>query len=250
MKQPMLEIKDLWVEIEDKKILKGVNLSVEQGKSHVIFGPNGSGKSTLLGAIMGLPDIKITQGEISFRGELINDLEIDQRVKKGIGIGFQYPPTVEGVELKNLLEYIEEDGSKIESIAKDLKFEDDLKREVNQGFSGGERKRNEILQLLLQEPQLILLDEPDSGIDLGAMKLISKKINSLLQRDRNKENRENSGLIITHNGGILEQVEADYGHVMVEGVLSPHSNPEKIFEQVNERGYRDCYQCLLEDGEC
>lgn len=250
MTRQLLDIRDLRVEVEGQPILNGVDLTIAHGQTHVIFGPNGSGKSTLLRTIMGLPPNEIKQGEIRFEGEVINDLPIDRRVKMGLGLGFQHPPAIEGIQLRKLLELIAGGEDQIKDKATALEFADYLSRNVNQGFSGGERKKNEVLQLLLQQPSLALFDEPDSGVDLETLKLMADQIGRLLNKGDGHQTPAGSGLIITHHGGILNHLEADYGHVMVEGVLSPSSDPVKILRQLQQRGYQDCYQCLLDQGEC
>ncbi|MEA1940405.1 MAG: ABC transporter ATP-binding protein [Candidatus Caldatribacteriota bacterium] len=244
MKKNLLEIKDLWVKAENKTILKGLNLSIAEGESHVIFGPNGLGKSTLLGSIIGFPRLKIIKGEILFKGKSLSDLPIYERVKRGMGIAFQHPPTVRGVKLGKLLEVINTSGEKIQGIAKELKLEEHLKRDTNQAFSGGEIKASEIMQLFLQKPELLLLDEPDSGVDVDNIKIISSYIQKLLQKDLPIVKRKKSAIIITHGGTILNYVNIDFGHVMIEGVLTPQANPYDIFDKIKRNGYRDCYECF------
>ncbi|NCC96971.1 MAG: ATP-binding cassette domain-containing protein, partial [Synergistales bacterium] len=162
----LLEVRDLCVEVGGQPVLKGVSLDVGEGEIHAIFGPNGSGKTTLLGSIMGLGKYEITCGSILFKGQDITGFSVDQRARLGIGMSFQRPPTIHGVRLRSLLELCEEDRSKIEALADDLNVSSFLDREVNAGLSGGELKRVELLQLLLQRPELVFLDEPESGVDL------------------------------------------------------------------------------------
>jgi len=244
MKKNLLEIKDLWVKAENKTILKGVNLSITEGESHVIFGPNGSGKSTLLGCIIGLPHLKVMKGEILFKGKSLSDIPIYERIKKGMGIAFQHPPVIRGVKLEKLLEVINTTGEKIQDIAKKLDLEENLKRDINRAFSGGETKSSEIMQLFLQKPDLVLLDEPDSGVDVDNVKIISSYIRKLLQKDLPILKRERSALIITHSGAILNYINIDSGHVMIEGTLTPRVNPYDIFDKIKKCGYRDCYKCF------
>jgi Fe-S cluster assembly ATP-binding protein len=171
----MLKIEDLYVEVAGKKILQGVNLHIKPGETHALFGPNGSGKSTLLGAIVGFRRYRITGGKIFFKGEDVTGLSVHERAQRGIGIAFQRPPVLRGVSMRDLLR-ISGQGKveNIEELAKPLNFLSFLERDVNVGFSGGEIKRSELLQLLTQDPDLVLLDEPESGVDLENIALIGQ----------------------------------------------------------------------------
>lgn len=249
MKKYLLEIKDLWVKTGGKMILKGVNLSINEGESHVIFGPNGSGKSTLLGVIIGLPHLKVIKGDILFKGKLMLDMPIYERARKGIGIGFQHSPVIRGVKLGKLLEAINTSKKEILDVAEEVNFKKHLERDINKGFSGGEMKVCEIMQLLLQKPDLALLDEPDSGVDVENIRLISKSIVKLLQKDLPIIKREKSAIIITHSGGILNYVNVDVGHVMIGGKLMSGANPYDIFDKIKECGYKDCYKCFSNGGK-
>lgn len=252
----MLRIEDLYVQVGDRTILKGVNLHIKPGETHVLFGPNGSGKSTLLGAIMGFSRYKITQGKIYFRGEDITHLSVHERAKRGIGIAFQRPPVLRGVNLRDLLLTSgKERGVNIEELASPLNMTDFLSRDVNYGFSGGEMKRSEMLQLLMQNPDLVLLDEPESGVDIENIALIGQAINQLLQKDgllgeersrwEMKKARRKAGLIITHTGYILDYVPADVGHVLYEGKLSCSGlNPRELLGCIHKLGYGECIRCL------
>ncbi|MDH7578105.1 MAG: ABC transporter ATP-binding protein [Bacillota bacterium] len=252
----MLKIEDLYVEVAGKKILQGVNLHIKPGETHALFGPNGSGKSTLLGAIVGFRRYRITGGKIFFKGEDVTGLSVHERAQRGIGIAFQRPPVLRGVSMRDLLR-ISGQGKveNIEELAKPLNFLSFLERDVNVGFSGGEIKRSELLQLLTQDPDLVLLDEPESGVDLENIALIGQAINQLLQKDsfhrrersrrEIKEARQKSGLIITHTGFILDYVPADVGHVLYEGKLSCSGlNPRELLGCIHELGYGECTRCL------
>lgn len=243
-KKYLLEIKNLWVKAEKKLILKEINLSISEGESHIIFGPNGSGKSTLLGAIMGLPNLKVIKGDIIFKGDSILGLPIYERARKGIGIGFQNPIAIRGVKLKKFLEIINTSQKEIQNVAKELNLKKLLQRDINREFSGGEKKTCEIMQLLLQKPDLALLDEPDSGIDVENIKIISKSIKRMLQKDLPLIKRRRSAIIITHSGNILDYVNMDAGYVMIDGKLVCGTNPCDIFDKIKERGYEDCYRCF------
>lgn len=252
----MLRIEDLYVQVGDRTILKGVNLHIKPGETHVLFGPNGSGKSTLLGAIMGFARYKITQGKIYFKGEDITHLSVHERAKRGIGIAFQRPPVLRGVNLRELLLISgKEREVNIEELASPLNMTDFLSRDVNYGFSGGEMKRSEMLQLLVQNPDLVLLDEPESGVDIENIALIGQSINQLLQKDgllgeersrwEMKKARRKAGLIITHTGYILDYVPADVGHVLYEGKLSCSGlNPRELLGCIHKLGYGECIRCL------
>ncbi len=243
--ETLLEIKDLWVEIEGKEVLKGINLSIPIGETHVIFGKNGSGKTSLLMTIMGFPAYKIKHGKIIFKGEDITELPPYERAKKGIGIMFQRPPTIKGVKLRDILKLCaKENNIKIEELAQAFGFEEFLDREVNKGFSGGEIKKSELFQLLIQNPDLVLLDEPESGVDVENMQFIGEMIKKLLQKDIHHKPRTKSGLIITHTGFILKYITADLGYVIIDGEIYCKGNPIEIFEGIQKYGYEGCKKCL------
>ena len=228
--------------IGDKTLLKDVSLHIEEGETRMLFGENGSGKTSLLMAIMGLGDYKVTSGRIMFKGEDITNLPTNERAQKGIGIMFQRPPTITGLKVKEMLEIIEKNGDDIEELARSLNFDEFLDRDLNAGFSGGEIKRAELLQLMAQDPDLVLLDEPESGVDLVNIDLIGNAIRKLLQKDVHK-NRRKSGLIITHSGYILDYVEADKGCVLVNETIWCTGNPHEILQGIRDRGYEGCLTC-------
>ena len=238
----LLEIEDLSVSIEDRELLKGVSLSIEEGETRMLFGENGSGKTSLIMAIMGLGNYKVTSGRIKFKGEDITHLPSDERARRGIGIMFQRPPTIRGLKVRQMLELIENDGQDAEELARRLNFEQFLERDLNAGFSGGEIKRAELLQLMAQDPDLVLLDEPESGVDLVNIGLIGNAIKQLLQKDVHK-GRHKSGLIITHSGFILDYVEAARGCVLVNSTIWCTGNPHEILQGIRERGYEGCLTC-------
>lgn len=241
----MLEIKDLSVAIEDKQILHDINLCVPVGETHALFGPNGSGKTSLLMAIMGFPRYRILKGRICFDGKDITDLPVDERARLGIGMSFQRPPTVRGVTTRAILEASTEkhgDGKTLAEIVNSLNVEDLMDREVNHGFSGGEIKRSELLQLFAQSPRFVLLDEPESGVDLVNMALVGRITNRLLQKDL-RRTRSRAGLIITHTGHILDYVHASKGYVMVDGTLRSEGNPLDVLDCIKYRGYEECISC-------
>ena len=241
----MLKIKDLVVEVDGKEILKGVNLEIGEGEVHAIFGPNGSGKSTLLAAIMGLPPYKIKKGKVVFKGKMINKLPIWERAKLGIGLAFQNPPEI-NLKMKKLLEKIGKD--ELQEYVKKLKMEDYIERDINRGFSGGERKRAEILQIAAQKPDLLLLDEPESGVDMENIYIISKVINELLEKNKRIRERKKSAIIITHTGYILDFINARLAHVMIDGKIICSGPPKEVLKNIKENGYENCEKCRWNDG--
>jgi Fe-S cluster assembly ATP-binding protein len=238
----MLEVENLSVTIDDKPLLKDVSLHIEECETRMLFGENGSGKTSLLMAIMGLGDYKVTSGRIMFKGQDITHLPTNERAQMGIGVMFQRPPTITGLKVREMLEIIEKNGDDVEELARSLNFDEFLDRDLNAGFSGGEIKRAELLQLMAQDPDLILLDEPESGVDLVNIDLIGNAIRKLLEKDVHK-NRHKSGLIITHSGYILDYVEADKGCVLVNETIWCTGNPHEILEGIREHGYQGCLTC-------
>lgn len=243
----MLEIENLSVAIGDRQILHDVCLAVPKGETHALFGPNGSGKTTLLMAIMGFPRYRIIKGRIRLLGEDITDLPMDERARRGIGMSFQRPPAVRGVKTQDILRAtidVDQDSlpEDLQATAKELNLEGLLDREVNYGFSGGEIKRSELLQLFAQEPKLVMLDEPESGVDLVNMALVGRMTNHLLQKSL-RRTRNRSGLIITHTGHILDYVNAIKGYVMIEGTLLSEGNPLDVLDCIKRSGYEECISC-------
>ncbi|MBQ67241.1 MAG: Fe-S cluster assembly ATPase SufC [Marinovum sp.] len=245
----MLEIKNLHVSLEeeDKQILKGVDLKVEAGKVHAIMGPNGSGKSTLSYVLSGKSGYQVTDGSVMLRGEEILDFEPEERAAAGLFLAFQYPVEIPGVGNMTFLRTAlnsqrkmrgEAEMSAAEFLrvvrekAKSLKIDAEmLKRPVNVGFSGGEKKRNEILQMALLEPKMCILDETDSGLDVDAMKLVARGVNAL--RDENR-----GFLVITHYQRLLDHIAPDVVHIMADGKIVKTGGPELALE-VEANGYSD-----------
>lgn len=238
-----LEIKDLHVSIEDKEILKGVNLTINTDEIHAIMGPNGTGKSTLSSAIMGHPSYEVTKGEVLLDGVNILELEVDERAKAGLFLAMQYPSEITGVTnadfMRSAINAKREEGQEInlmqfiKKLDKNMDFldidKDMAQRYLNEGFSGGEKKRNEILQLMMLEPKFAILDEIDSGLDIDALKVVSKGINQM--------RGENFGaLMITHYQRLLIYITPDKVHVMYAGKVVKSGGPE-LAKRLEEEGY-------------
>ena len=243
----MLEIKQLSVAVGGKEILHDVTIVIKNGETHVLFGPNGSGKTTLLMAIMGFPRYQVTRGNIIFKGKDITKLPLDERARLGIGVSFQRPPVVRGVKTRDMLvACLKERGNEesIRQIAEKADLADFLDREINYGFSGGETKRSEMMQLLAQKPELALLDEPESGVDLVNIALIGELINKLLEKDCPIRKRKCMGLLITHTGHILDYVNARTGYVMLDGGIVCEGDPHEILATIKEKGYEECAKCV------
>jgi Fe-S cluster assembly ATP-binding protein len=244
----MIEIKNLTISVEEKKILNGVNLTIEDGETVVLFGPNGSGKTSLLKTIMGMPQYKVESGIIIYRGNEITARSLDERARLGIGMVYQNPPAVRGVRLREILRIcMEKNGTykeeRISEAAEKLNLTDFLDRDINLGFSGGELKRSELLQLFAQNPEFVMLDEPDSGVDLVNINLVGIVINELLEKDKRKDRRIKAGLIITHAGYILDYVNADRAYVMLDGSVTCSGNPRDVLEDIRTKGFKGCMQC-------
>lgn len=246
----LLEINDLAVEVNGKQVLEDIELRIGEGETHVLLGPNGSGKSTLFMSILGFPKYKVTNGEIIFKGEDITNLNTTERVKKGIGVSFQNPPAIRGVKLMDLLKV--ESGQPIEDelspemmeLSYKMKLDERfLERDVNLGFSGGEVKRSEILQLLAQKPDFIMFDEPDSGVDIENVVLLAEQINILLDKHKKTGLRQKSGLLITHLGYILNFVNADTANVLMDGRIACSGSPAEIMEDIRKEGFKGCVEC-------
>ncbi|MEW6570121.1 MAG: ABC transporter ATP-binding protein [Nitrospirota bacterium] len=240
----MLKTVDLWVTVSEKYVLKGVNFSLNYGETNILFGPNGAGKTSFMLTLMGFPRYKVEQGRIYFKGEDITEKDIYERAHMGIGVSFQRPPTVRGVTLRKVIDIISTEASSkenVESIEK-LRLSEHLDRGLNDGFSGGEMKRSELLQLMVQRPDLVLIDEPESGVDIENIALVGEAINSLLGKDRVKDPKRGA-VIITHTGYILDFVNVDKGYIIFDGHLVCGGNPRDILSEVKRHGYRRCAEC-------
>ena len=236
-----LEIQNLHVRIEEREILRGLDLTVRKGETHALMGPNGSGKSTLANTIMGNPNYEVTEGKIVFNGEDLTEADPDERARAGLFMAFQYPATIPGVSVANFLrmavnakreepikvkEFGAMLGENMELLRIDRAF---TSRYLNEGFSGGEKKRAEILQLAMLKPEIAVLDETDSGLDVDALRIVSEGVNAL-------RGPEMGSLIITHYTRILEYVKPEFVHIMLDGRIVREGGPE-LADKLDEQGY-------------
>jgi len=241
----MLKVKNLHASVEGKSILKGINLEIKPGEVHAIMGPNGSGKSTLASVIAGKEEYEVTEGEICFEGEDINELAAEERAHKGVFLSFQYPVEIPGVSVTNFMKTAINETRKARGLedmpAKDMlklirekselleidrKF---LSRSLNEGFSGGEKKRNEIFQMAMLEPKLAILDETDSGLDIDALRIVANGVNKLKSKD-------NAVLVITHYQRLLDYIVPDFVHVLYDGKIVK-SGRKELAHKLEEKGY-------------
>jgi len=241
----MLHIKNVHASVEDKDILNGINLEVKAGEVHAIMGPNGSGKSTLASVIAGKEEFELTKGEITLNGEDIREMDPEERAHKGIFLSFQYPVEIPGVSVTNFIktainetrkakglddmpasEMLKMIKEKADLLEIDRKF---LSRSLNEGFSGGEKKRNEIFQMAMLEPKLAILDETDSGLDIDALKVVANGVNKLKSKD-------NAVIVITHYQRLLDYIVPDFVHVLMNGKIVKSGTKELAYE-LEEKGY-------------
>ena len=241
----MLQIKDVYASVEEKDILKGISLSVNAGEVHAIMGPNGAGKSTLASIIAGKEEFELTKGQITIDGEDITELDAEERAHKGIFLSFQYPIEIPGVSVTNFIktainenrkakglkdmpasEMLKKIKEKADLLEIDRKF---LSRSLNVGFSGGEKKRNEIFQMAMLEPKLAILDETDSGLDIDALKVVANGVNKL-------KNKDNAVIVITHYQRLLDYIVPDFVHVIMDGKIVKSGTKQLAYE-LEEKGY-------------
>jgi Fe-S cluster assembly ATP-binding protein len=236
-----LEIQNLHVRIEEREILRGLDLTVRKGETHALMGPNGSGKSTLANTIMGNPNYEVTEGRIVFNGEDVTEADPDERARAGLFMAFQYPATIPGVSVANFLRMAvnakRDDPIKVKEFGKLLGENMEIlkidraftSRYLNEGFSGGEKKRAEILQLAMLKPEIAVLDETDSGLDIDALRIVSDGVNAL-------RGPEMGSLIITHYTRILDYVKPEFVHIMLDGRIVREGGPE-LADQLEQTGY-------------
>jgi Fe-S cluster assembly ATP-binding protein len=245
----MLKIEDLTVEVNGKILLHDVNLEVKKGYTNVLFGPNGAGKTALMRTIMGFSEYKVVKGHILFKEEDITVMPVDERARLGLGIMMQRPPDMSGIKLRDLVRVASKGKKDPETLAAKLDMKRFLDRDVNVGFSGGEIKRSELLQLAAQDPSFYLLDEPESGVDLVSIEQVGETIKGLLDEGINCPGelceRGKSALIITHTGQILDYVRADRGYILCNGTVMCSGNPLKMLEEIKKKRYEECVKCRL-----
>jgi Fe-S cluster assembly ATP-binding protein len=246
----ILEIRDLHVEVDGQPLLYGINLAIPDGQVHALMGPNGSGKTSLMMTIMGFSAYKVTGGQIVFDGQDITGLNVTERARLGIAIAQQRPPTIRGVKLRNVLDYIvahdSATASDVTRLTRQARVEPFLDRDINAGLSGGEIKRAELVQLLATCPRFSMMDEPESGVDLDSLALVGSLTNQLFTRESCRPARRRAGLIVTHTGHILKYIEADRAHIMLGGQIGCSGNPHLMLETIGERGYEECVCCMRE----
>jgi len=238
----ILKLENLSVEVAGRTVLEDVNLEISRGEVHVLFGPNGSGKTSLIMAILGFSSYRVVSGKIWFNEIDITRMPINERVKLGIGVAFQNPPAIRGVKLGDIVRVFigsgMDAGQRQLELTKTLNLPSEfLSRDLNLGFSGGELKRSEILQVLAQKPCFVMLDEPDSGVDVENLGLVGKALDSFL--------KERSGLLITHLGYILRYVDADKAHVLFDKTIACSGKTTEILSHILNEGYKWCEKCPI-----
>jgi len=243
-----IKIKDLCVQVEGQELIHNLNLTIPAGEVHVLLGPNGCGKTTLIMTIMGFPAYEVTRGEIIFDGNDITGLDLTKRARLGISVAQQRPPTIIGVRLQDVLDYViakhPQRSEEIARLVNDFKMEPFLDRDLHASLSGGEIKRAELFQLFVTQPRLAMLDEPDSGIDVDALKLVGGMVNALLAKDPQRPAKRRTALIITHTNQILDYVPADKAHIMLAGQILCSGNPSIVINEIRQHGYDECVTCL------
>ncbi|HLN96933.1 MAG TPA: ATP-binding cassette domain-containing protein [Pyrinomonadaceae bacterium] len=240
----MLDLDQVDIAVDGRPILHDITLRIESGETHVLFGPNGSGKTSLLMAIMGLPRYQITSGTIRFQEQDIAGLSIDERARLGIGLLYQRPPTLRGLRLGELADICagKSQTAAVTEIAERLHLGHLLRRNVNDGFSGGELKKSELLQVMLRRPKLALIDEPDAGVDLDSLVLVGETIKRMLELP-STDGVVPAGLIITHTGYILSYLRPTASHVLFGGTLVAHAEGSKLLAEIQTYGYGKCPLC-------
>lgn len=243
----LLEVEDLHVRVNGKEILKGVNLRIPDGEVHALFGPNGSGKTTLMMTIMGFSGYEITRGDIRFAGESLLGKSLTERARLGMGIAQQRPPTIQGVSLQAMLDYTTENfkqnGHELDQLVGLSRMQGFLNRSINDGLSGGEIRRSEILQLITMNPRFAMMDEPDSGVDMEALQRVGNLAALVYTDYASQKKKRRSGLLITHTGQLLEYIQPDRAHVLIDGEIIGCGDAYTILETVRKCGYANCLEC-------
>ena len=255
----MLKIEHLSVSVDDRQILHDINLHIKPGEVHVLFGPNGTGKSTLISTIIGFDRYEVTEGKMFFKGQDITHMPVYERAKLGVGVMIQRPPTIRGLTLRQMVNICGAAPEETEKMAEWMGLNHFLDRSVNEGFSGGEIKRSELLQLMAQRPDLLLLDEPESGVDVENIALVGRAANYILNSNSTAPcgkacdnsrcalkninpltESKRCGLIITHIGHILKYVPAQIAHILYEGTIACSGDPQEMLACITESGYESC----------
>ncbi len=241
----MLRIRDLWVEVEGRDILKGINLDVSEGEIIALLGPNGSGKSSLMHTLMGNPKYKVVKGKIEFMNVDITKLPTDERAKLGMGIAMQIPPKLKGIKLRDLIREISKrygtEFNFVMELASRIEAAHLLERDLYDGFSGGEMKKTEILLLAAQRPKFSLLDEPDSGIDLQTLPILGRAISDVLNKSNDGAYKKGAGIVVTHTGQILKYLKSiSRGYIIIDGEIKCFGDPYAILEDIERLGFNNC----------
>lgn len=243
----LFEVEDLFVNVNGEEILKGVNLEIPDGEVHALFGPNGSGKTTLMMTIMGFSGYEVTRGEIRFDGKSILGLSLSERARLGMGIAQQRPPTIQGVSLQSMLDYttttFTQNGHDLDQLVGLAQMQGFLQRSINDGLSGGEIRRSEILQLLTMNPRFAMMDEPDSGVDMEALQRVGNLAALVYTDYTSAMKKRRSGLLITHTGQLLEFIRPDRAHVLINGQVVGCGDAYQILDTVRQCGYSNCLEC-------
>lgn len=248
----ILDIQNLAVAVDGTTLVQDMNLKIPRAETYVLFGPNGAGKSTLINAIIGIPFYRIVKGKILFEGKDVTHLPVDERIKLGMSMTYQHPPEIKGIKLRDVLKFclkkkLDEDlDPEHYDLIERFKLTSFLDRNINVGFSGGERKRSEVVQILLLRPKLLLLDEPDSGVDVESLGLIATEIQRYIKEVGA------SALIVTHQGEIMKYITTKRACVMLDSSIYCYGNPKEIFETIRKLGFEQCVECqarrLIQNG--
>ncbi|MDO4760486.1 MAG: ATP-binding cassette domain-containing protein [Corynebacterium sp.] len=236
MSQPLLSVRNLSIAVEDRVICQDISFDIFPGECHILVGPNGSGKSTLLCGLMGISPFKIVEGTVTLQGVDIHELDVDERARLGMGLAFQRPPAIEGVTVRRLAHAIGA-HDRLDQVADLLSIGYLVDRDINSGFSGGETKRWEVAKLALHDASMCLFDEPESGVDLEHVGVVSQAINQLLETPTSS-GQQRAVLAITHTGFILDQVNATRAHLMIDGRIVHSADPHELFDRIRRVGYQ------------